>query len=153
MAKPPPEPLVPERGPVDIGEISPVRSFETFRPSLDEMFDWLWDNFSSLDLPKSGRVENLTLEVPLTRGQARRGGNARVMVPVQATCPTCRGAGGIGFYECHRCTGEGAISGEMPIAVSFPARLHTDHAVVVPLNRLGIRNLHLTVLFRLTDAE
>jgi len=152
-AAPPPEPLITKRGPVDIGEISPVRSFETFRPSLDEMFDWLWDNFSSLDLPKSGRAENLTLEVPLTREQAYRGGNARVMVPVRATCPTCRGAGGIGFYECYRCAGEGAISGEVPIAVSFPPGLHTDHAVVVTLNRLGIRNLNLTVLFRLTDAE
>ena len=28
-----PEPLVPERGPVDLGEISPVRSFQRFTPS------------------------------------------------------------------------------------------------------------------------
>jgi len=61
--------------------------------------------------------------------------------------------GGIGFYECYRCAGEGAISGEMPIAVSFPSGLNTNHAVVVPLGRLGIRNLHLTVLFRLTETD
>jgi len=151
IGRPAPEPLIPEKGPVDIGEISPVRSFQTFRPSFDEIFEWLWDNFSSLDWPKSGRVQNLTLEVPLTRDQALRGGNARVMVPVRATCPICRGAGGVGYYECSRCAGEGAISGEIPISIAFPSGLRSDHAVVVPLERFGIRNLHLTVLFRLTD--
>ena len=82
-----PEPLIPRERPVDVGEISPLRSFETFMPSFDEMFDWLWRNFSGLDWPKSDRVENL-----------RR-----------------------------------------------------DHAVIIPLDRFGIRNLQLTMVFRLTD--
>jgi DnaJ-class molecular chaperone len=147
---PEPEPLIPEEGPVDIGEVSPVRSFQSFTPSIDEIFDWLWSNFSDLTRPKSARIKNLTLEVTLTPEQAGRGGNARVMVPAQAVCPTCRGRGGIGFYECARCAGEGVISGEMPISVSFPPGLTKDHAVVVPLDRFGIRNVHLTVLFRPT---
>jgi len=146
-----PEPLIPEQGPVDIGEISPVRSFQTFRPSFDEVFEWLWDNFSSINWPKSGRIQNLTFEVPLTREQAIRGGNAKVMVPIRATCPVCNGAGGIGYYECYRCAGEGAISGEMPISIAFPSGLSGDHSVAVPLDRFGIRNLHLTVLFRVSD--
>lgn len=106
---PEPEPLIPEEKPVNMGDISPVRSFETFRPSHDEIFDWLWDNFASVTHAKSGRVQNLTLEVPLTRQQAQRGGNARVMVPARSICPTCRGYGNVGLYECHRCAGEGAI--------------------------------------------
>ena len=113
----------------------------TFMPSLDEMFDWLWRNFSGLDWPKSGRVENLTLEVPLTREQAVRGGTTRIMVPARAVCPVCRGCGGVGFYECARCAGEGAISGEVPVSLSFPAGLRRDQAVVIPLDRFGIRNL------------
>jgi molecular chaperone DnaJ len=44
-SRPEPEPLIPDRGPIDIGAISPVRSFETFSPSFDEIFDWLWSNF------------------------------------------------------------------------------------------------------------
>ena len=32
---------------------------------------WLWNNFSSIDSPKSGRIQTLTLEVPLNREQAR----------------------------------------------------------------------------------
>jgi molecular chaperone DnaJ len=148
-----PEPLVPERGPADLGSISPVRSFRNFSPSYDEIFDWLWDNFSSMDWPKSGHVRDLTLEIPLTREQAMQGGTARVMVPARAVCPTCRGYGGVGSYECHRCAGEGIIEGEVPVSLSFPPGLSRDHAVMIPLDRFGIRNLRLTVLFRLTDAD
>ena len=150
-----PEPLIPEQRHTDLslGEISPVRSFQTFAPSFDEVFDWLWQNYSSLDQRKSGRMQQLTLEVPLTREQARTGGSARVMVPVRATCPTCRGDGGVGVYECLRCAGEGAISGEMPVSIAFPPGLMQDHAVVIPLERFGIRNLRLTVLFRPTGRD
>jgi DnaJ-class molecular chaperone len=153
MYHPEPEPLIPEQGPIDIGEISPIRSFHRFSPSFDEIFDWLWQNFSSLTPLKSGRIQNLTLEVPLTREQAFRGGTARIMVPARAVCPTCRGYGKIGPYECTRCAGEGDISGEVPVSVSFPSGLTKDHAVVIPLDRFGIRNLHMTVLFRHTDTN
>jgi molecular chaperone DnaJ len=151
--RPEPEPLIPEQRPIDMGEISPVRSFQTFSPSIDEVFDWLWSNFSSLTPLKSHRVQNLTFEVPLTREQASRGGTARVLVPAQAVCPACRGFGEIGFYECSRCAGEGSISGEVPVSVSFPSGLTKDHAVVLPLDRFGIRNICMTILFRPTDAD
>ncbi len=88
------EPLIPEEHPVDMGEISPVRSFQSFTPSVDEIYGWLWGNFSNIGQPKSVRFQNLTIEVTLTPEQARTGGNAR---------------------------------------------------------RFGIRNMHLTVLFRLTE--
>ena len=150
---PEPEPLIPESNPIDVGEISPIRSFHTFSPSIDEVFDWLWKNISSLNRPKSGRIQNVTLEVPLTRDQAFRGGTARVMVPARAVCPICRGYGELGPYECSRCAGEGEISGEVPVSISFPPGLINDHAVMIPLDRFGIRNLRMTVLFRPTDAN
>lgn len=148
---PEPEPLIPEKQSTNIGKISLVRSFQTFTPSFDEIFNWLWTNFSTLNYPKSGRVQNLTIEVPLTNEQALSGGNARVMVPVRAICKICRGYGDVGPYECSRCAGEGAIVGEAPISVAFPPGLKEDHAVMIPLDRYGIRNLHFNVLFRLTD--
>jgi DnaJ-class molecular chaperone len=150
---PQPEPLIPEEGPVDIGEVSPVRSFQTFTPSVDEIFDWLWRNFSSMAPPKSARIENLTLEVLLNAEQAARGGNARVMIPARAICPTCRGRGAAGPYVCMRCAGEGETSGEVPVTIGFPPGLAKDHAVVVPLDRFGIHNLRLTVLFRPTGGD
>ncbi len=149
--QPGPEPLIPENRPMDMGEISPVRSFERFTPSFDEVFDWLWSNFSSLAPPKSGRIQQLTIEVPLSAEQARCGGNARVMVPARAVCPICHGFGEIGLFLCSRCAGEGAITGEIPVSISFPPGLTKDHAVMIPLDRFGIRNLALTVLFRCMD--
>lgn len=150
---PQPEPLIPEEKSADLGEISPIRSFETFTPSFDEIFDWLWSNFRSLSRAKAGRIRNLTLEVPITRQQARRGGQARILVPARATCPVCRGTGGIGPYECTRCAGEGAIVGEYPVTISIPPGIRRDHSVVIPLDRFGIRNLYLTVNFRLKATE
>jgi DnaJ-class molecular chaperone len=149
---PKPEPLIPEEGPIDMGEISPVRSFQSFTPSFDEVFEWLWKNFSDLDQPKSAKVQNLTLEVTLSSEQARRGGSARIMVPAHGICPTCSGYGGVGPYACSRCAGEGSISGEVPVSVAFPPGLTRDHAVMIPLDKFGIRNLHVTVLFRPTGG-
>ena len=87
---PEPEPLIPEQKPVHMGEISPIRSFETVTPSLDEVLDWLGDNFTNVSRRKSGRVQNLTLEVPLNREQARRGGRATIMVPSRLVCRSIR---------------------------------------------------------------
>jgi len=150
---PEPEPLIPEERPYDMGDISPVRSFQSFTPSFDEIFDWLWKNFSNPAPPKSHSAQNLTLEVTLPPEQSRRGGSARIMVPARAVCPTCRGRGGVGLYECARCAGEGDISGELPVSVAFPPGLVKDHAVMIPLDRFGIRNMHLTVLFRPTGSD
>jgi hypothetical protein len=52
-----------------------------------------------------------------------------------------------------RCVGEGTISGEVPLCVAFPPGLTQDHAAMIPLDRFGIRNLHLTVLFRPTGTD
>ena len=148
-----PEPLIPDPSPANFGDISPVRSFARYAPSSDEIFDWLWHNFDNLDQPKSGRIENLTLEVPLSMEQALAGGNATVMVPARAACPSCLGTGTVNVYPCERCAGEGAIAGEVPVRIAFPAGLVGDHSVVIPLERFGIKNLHMTVVFRSRDTQ
>lgn len=149
---PAPEPLIPSEGSAGIGDISFARSFHTATPSFEEVFDWLEQNFSGIGTPKSARIEQLTMEVPLSSAQAYRGGTARIMVPARAVCAACHGTGAIGGYRCHRCSGDGAITGEVPVLIEFPPGLVCDHAVRVPLDRLGIQNLHLTVLFRPVTA-
>lgn len=153
ISRPQPEPMIPEERPLNIGDISLTRSFRTFTPSFDEIFDRLWSNFSSLSQPKSRAIQNLTLEVPITPEQARSGGQARILVPAQAHCPSCRGFGGIGPYECARCAGEGMIVGDFPVSISFPPGLSGDHTVLVSLDRFGIKNLYLAVNFRLTSED
>ena len=117
------EPLIPEKT-NDLGQVSITRSLRTYRsfqPSFDEVFDWLWSNFSKITEPKAPITKNLNVEIPLTYEQARCGGNVRILVPAQARCPTCYGRGRIGPFDCWRCAGEGAITGEYPVNVSFPS--------------------------------
>ena len=146
------EPLVTAQPTREFDDISLLRSFETFSPSLDELFDRLWSNFDLLSRPKAERLESLNVEVPLSPQQAFAGGEVRILVPARLVCPTCRGHGSIGLYECPHCEGHGAITGEYPVRVSYPAGLQADYLVRLPLDRFGIQNFYLTVLFRPTAS-
>ncbi len=148
LRRPPAEPLIPKRRPTDMGHISLTRSFETFSPSFEEIFDRLWGNFFGRARPKAEGVERLTVEVPVSREQAAEGGYARVLVPAVVRCSRCGGRGGLGPFECWRCGGHGALRGEFPVSVAFPAGMMDRHMVTVSLERLGIRSLFLAVCFR-----
>jgi molecular chaperone DnaJ len=144
--RPPAEPLIP-RKPEPLEDVSLFRSFETFSPSFDEIFEHLWSNFTGATHPKSERVERLTIDVPLPYEQAVRGGRVRVLVPAVVRCPTCGGHGGVGPFECRRCRGQGDVSGDFPVSIAFPAGIPDGHVATVSLEHLGIRNLFLTVRF------
>ena len=64
------EPLTPTRPAAGFEEMSLFRSFETFSPSLDEIFERLWSNFDLLTRPKAERLESLNVDVPLPPRQA-----------------------------------------------------------------------------------
>ncbi len=147
------EPLEPREQPGNTGDVFLTRSFRTFTPSFDEIFDRLWNNFTSLERPKAEIRRNLTAEITLSPEDARYGGQVRVFVPAESTCPTCHGRGGVGFYTCWRCAGEGSIRGEFPVTVSYPAGIRDNHTVLIPLDRFGIHNLYLSVCFRITREE
>jgi len=133
-------------------EISLLRSFETFLPSFSELFDRLWSNFELVTRPKAEQLESLTVDVPLSPRQAFMGGQVRILVPARVICPACRGRGSVGPYECWRCEGNGALTDEYPVTVSYPAGLQQDYIVRLPLDRFGIENFYLTVRFRPTEA-
>ncbi len=134
-------------------EASLLRSFETFHPSFDELFDRIWSNFEVVTRPKSERLRSLTVDVPLSSEQARAGGEMRLLVPARVQCPSCRGMGAVGPYECWRCEGQGALTGEYPVRVSYPAGLSRDYVTRFPLDQFGIHNLYLTVRFRPAEFE
>jgi DnaJ-class molecular chaperone len=142
------EPLIPARPAGDFEEVSLFRSFETFFPSFEEVFERLWSNFTLLTRPKAERRESLAVEVPLSRQQAREGGAVRMLVPARVICPACGGHGRVGPYECLHCEGYGALAGEYPLTVNYPAGLRQDHIVDIPLDRFGIHNFYLSVRFR-----
>ncbi|NWF86152.1 MAG: DnaJ domain-containing protein [Bryobacteraceae bacterium] len=138
-------PVEPVRG---FREVSLAESFATYRPSFDELFDRFWSNFENITRPKAERLENLTVEVVVSPEDAQWGGQVRVWIPARATCPACGGRGAVGGYECWRCAGHGALTSEFPLDVTWPAGLRDGDAVRVPLDRFGVRNFYLTVLFR-----
>jgi DnaJ-class molecular chaperone len=145
-----PEPLIPGPTPGRLDNISLTRSFQTFTPSFDDIFDRLWSNFRATTRPKGEGMRNLSIEVPVTPEQARQGGQVRILVPSRAYCPTCQGQGALGYYECPRCAGEGSIVGEYPVNIAFPPGLSRNHTVLVSLERFGIQNIYLSVIFRVT---
>ena len=145
----PAEPLIPSQAPVDLGDLSLSDSFRTIRPSFDELFNRLWRNFS-LVRPKVENLRSLTVEIPVSPHEALRGGWVRLKVPAQLRCPACRGHGGIGYVACWHCQGQGIVSGEYPVIIDFPPGIVNNHVVQVPLNRLGIDNFYLNVVFRVS---
>jgi len=148
---PDPEPLIPKTRSMRPEKIAPMRAFQPFAPSPELLFDRMWSNFSSLLPPRLGRTRTLTMEVPITRAQARLGGTINISVPAEAGCPVCQGHGRIGIDACSRCAGEGSISGEMPIAISIPPDISDNDEVMIPLDRYGIRNHRVSIIFRIVE--
>jgi DnaJ-class molecular chaperone len=146
-----PEPLIPNKQKGTFKSATPLRSVHSLSPTPDRLFEWLWDNYSSLSQPRHDRASELTYEATLSLHQARRGGNLKVIVPVRAVCPTCAGYGAVGFYACQRCAGEGAVTGELPVSISFPPGIKSGHSVQIPLDRFGMPHAHLTLHFRVAD--
>ena len=144
------EPLIPDQGPVDLGNASLSRSFHNYRPTFEALFDRIMGNFHGK--PSKGEMpENLTVEILLSPQQAFRGGHVRLYVPARLRCPYCHG--NEGFYECGHCGGAGFFTGEHPLFISYPAGIADRHIVQLPLDRYGIHNLYLTVHFRISEMR
>ena len=146
------EPLIPEpQAPVDLDTASLTRFLHSYRPSFDQLFDRIFSNFTPSARPKGERLENLNVVITLTSEQAFRGGQVKISLPAEPTCPSCSGRGWIGPYECWRCSGEGVISGKYPIMINYPSGISENHMIKMPLDYYGINNLYLTVHFRISE--
>lgn len=147
------EPLRGQGKPANLGEIYPESSFRTVHPSVEEIFDGLWGNFVPVAPYKLERLQNLCLEIILTPDEARRGGQMEIMLPSQATCPTCHGQGGVSGYQCFRCMGSGTLSGNVPVALEFAPGISDGYQKAISLRHLGIRDVYITVLFRISGTD
>lgn len=146
------EPLIPEQEqPMDLGTASSFRSFHTYSPSFDGLFDRTFCNSRQISRPKSECLENFNVVITLTPEQAFRGGKIKVALPVQLKCPSCSGQGWVGAYECWRCRGEGILSGEYPVMISYPSGISDNHVLRMSLDTYGIRNFNLAVHFRISE--
>ena len=144
------EPLKSTPREMDLGTISPLHSFRTFRPSFDEIYDNLCNPFERYRQRKGEKFQILTMEVVLTPDQAALGGRARVVLPFEALCPTCDGSGASGFWECRQCVGSGVCQVEFPLEVQYPPGIRDYYQIAVPLDYLGIDDVCAVLLFRIS---
>ncbi len=148
------EPLIPDQEePMDLGTASFTRSFQPHRPPLDPIPDGIFSHFRQAFRPKKSPLENLNLVIPLTPEQAFQGGRIRVAMPVQRNCPSCSGQRRLGVYGCRQCNGEGKLSGEYPVMITYPSGISENHSVHIPLNRYGMGDRCLTVYFRIYKMQ
>jgi len=150
--KPPFEHLTNKPGKANLGEISPLRSFHTFRPSLDEILDYLQNALDIRAHHKAERFQTLTMEVVLTPDQVARGGWMQIFLPLEAECSTCEGTGTTGFRRCWQCGGSGMIRGEFPLEVGYPPSMRDYYQVAIPLDRFGLHDVCAIILFRIAPS-
>jgi len=143
-----PEPLIPRRRPSASWGITPIGSPPNRGIISEDPLQHLTMNRRRRHHTDVGRVDDVSVEVPLTREQAVKGGNVRILVPSPDVCPSCRGSGGGLFHVCHHCIGSGVIMRALPVRVPFPPNLNEDHAVSVTLEAFGMKRFNLTVWFR-----
>jgi molecular chaperone DnaJ len=144
-----PEPLRSPDRRVHLGGIR-LDSFRTVRPSMAEILDRLRGNFDFTPSYKSERLRNLCLEIVLTPEEARLGGRMEVVLPSRRLCLNCGGSGSIEFYECSQCAGGGAVYGETPVIVVVPPGVLDGSQRTISLRHLGIRDVYVSVLFRVS---
>jgi len=136
-----------------VRDFSITEPFDIYHPSFEELFERFWSNFHDLSRPKPERLENITVEADLDAQEALQGGTIRLRIPGLVNCPMCRGHGDIGLYECWQCLGQGALLTECPLEVQYPPNILDGHISRISLNRLGIKNYCVTILFRISNAE
>lgn len=143
-----PEPLIPESD-INFGDLnSSKRSFREQRSIFDDMFGRLVrENSESYDsemmLPQEDSVE-----ISLSPLQAQIGGNARVDLPFQATCPSCHRYSRYGFV-CWRCNGTGILMGERTLLFSYPAGVRDNYVIKIVLNPNDTQKKYLNVIFKI----
>ncbi len=141
------EPMIPETGSGGVENLAPRYTFQPYRASFDELVDRVFDNLNEEYSWQEEQPAPTTVTVSLTPDQAYRGGQVRIDIPVRLPCPSCRGSGGSGFYECWRCSGVGKMSGTCPVIINYPPGMGDNHNVWLSLDRYGLPEHYLCVNF------
>lgn len=145
------EPLRSTRKPMDLGRVFPQTSFQRHRPSLEEIFENVWNFPDRPPLSKSEKFRTLTMEIRLTGDQANRGGRVQISIPLQRPCSTCNGSGDAGPFQCWNCSGTGSALNEFSFHVEYPPGIRDFYQVAIPLERYGIPDICPIMLFRVSE--
>lgn len=116
------------------------------RPSRDALLARIARNFTGVGASKGERVEELTVEIPISAEEAGRGTRARLGVPVIVRCSRCAGRG------CPDCDGQGVIAAERAVTIDIPPMSGSGTTFVMPLSGVGIHNMYLHLRVRVDRA-
>lgn len=143
------EPLSPRQVPFPGRYHNPADFFQLHRPLFETFIERL---FGDTDFRQHTREQEravpLSVDVALTARQAAAGGHLRLLLPARWPCPECGGSGAGERFSCWRCGNTGAIDGEIPVVISFPAGLGDGHVTTYSLEHLGTRQGAVTIRFR-----
>jgi molecular chaperone DnaJ len=147
--RPPVEPLVPNR---DSGNPRGHLGPSPLSSLLESFLADSWDSFGTPLGPRRERgFAEFSLDVSLTREQARHGGYIRLRLPARLTCPSCCGQGGSGLWTCPHCLGGGTVVVERPVNITFPAGIADGFEGSVALARPGMCDVVLKLRFSVED--
>ena len=110
------EPLAPRRR----EPVSLLAEPQAVRPSLEELVERVFRNFTGVGVPKAERPERLTVEVILTPEEAMQGVGVPIGEPALHRCPDCGGTGHVWLFPCASCGEEGVIATERIVRVTIP---------------------------------
>jgi DnaJ-class molecular chaperone len=139
-----PEPLVSEPVPLT-GEA------ELVRPSYEALLDRILRNFAGEAASKAEQPEPLNFELILSTREAARGVVIPFEVPALSICDRCAGAGRTPRGVCGRCAGEGRVVNKRTLDLGIPPGVRDGDSIEVSLEPLGVENLWLRVLVRISE--
>jgi DnaJ-class molecular chaperone len=143
------EPMSPRQASFPGRYRQPADFFQLHRPLFETFIERLFgDTGSRQHTSEPDRTAPITVEVALTARQAAIGGHLRLQLPARWSCPECYGSEAGGRFSCWRCGNVGAIDGEIPVVISFPAGLGDGHVMTYSLEHLGSRQRAVTIRFR-----
>ena len=119
------------------------------RPSFDALLERVFRNFTGIGVPKTERLEGLTVEVILTPEEAARGVEVPIAVPRVEWCHECAGAGRVWLFPCDACRGQGLSVTERIVRIQIPPLIRPQSVIEVPLHGLGVHNLYLRMYVRI----
>jgi molecular chaperone DnaJ len=143
-----PEPLIPTEQHTGRRIVQDPFYDRQFHTIHQDQFDHLWHDSVSRPGPRSGREQDIHVQINWTWEQSRRGGQVRMLLPLYALCPACQGQGESWFFPCSHCRGHGVIRRTYPLSITLPAGVSDGTIARLPLDQLGLYDTVLVAHIR-----
>jgi DnaJ-class molecular chaperone len=118
--------------------------FLTVRPSLEELFDQIVQNYCGFRRKSGGPYRSMDIDAALEFEDARFGCGVPLRIPFYIICRECGGSC-ISWGLCSACGGSGAVELANQVMLEIPPGARDGERYELNLDRAGIANLLLRV--------